>query len=187
MEHERRTRRRRKLRWNRSFVLLVSVALLVLCAIGSTAAFLIAKTDNVANTFEYANVSCEITETFNGTTKSDVKVKNTGNIPAFIRAKIVVSWKDSSGNVYGGSTPVENTNYEISYGSGWEKQGDYYYYNTAVAADGTTNPLIVSCTQKGEAPAEGYALAVDILADAIQSEPISAAQQAWGWPTSSGN
>lgn len=42
-----------------------------------------------------------------------MKVKNTGNTDAFIRAQIVVTWKDANGNV-SATKPVEDTDYTMT-------------------------------------------------------------------------
>ena len=57
-------RRKSRVRMNRATVLLMAILMLIGVVAGSTAAYLIDKTDRVANTFEYAKVSCEITENF---------------------------------------------------------------------------------------------------------------------------
>ena len=110
--------------------------------------------------------------------KSDVKIQNTGDIPAYIRARIVVTWKDANGKV--SAVPVKNTDYTIAFNeTDWTQQGDYWYCKTAVDAGGETPVLITKCEKKGNAPKD-YDLSVEILADAIQSEPASAVTEAWG-------
>lgn len=168
----------------RSLVLVVSLLALVLVVAGGTLAWLTAR-DSVSNSFTPAHVSCAVDETFENGTKSNVTIKNTSDVPAYIRAYIVVTWKDAQGNVYG-QLPVAGTDYTITYGynTGWEKVGGYYYYTSPVAAkgstDNTTGTLIESCTEvKGKAPA-GCNLSVEIIAEAIQSLPARAVQDAWG-------
>ena len=164
-------------RWKRSGILLAAVIVLLAGAVGGTWAFLVAQSEPVQNNFTYAHVSCTIKEKFDGTTKSDVKIQNTGDIPAYIRARIVVTWKDASGNV--SAVPVKDSDYTMTMGTGWTKGTDgYWYCNTAVAAGGETPVLITKCEKKGTAPKD-YDLSVEILADAIQSEPASAVTDAW--------
>lgn len=166
-------------RWKRSGILLAAVIVLLAGAVGGTWAFLVAQSEPVENNFTYAHVSCTIEETFENGEKSDVQIKNTGDIPAYIRARIVVTWKDESGNV--SAVPVKDTDYTMTMGTGWTKgTGDYWYCNTAVPVDGKTPALITECKKTAEANApEGYNLSVEILADAIQSEPASAVTEAW--------
>ena len=170
----------------RSLVLVVSLLALLLAVAGGTLAWLTAQ-DSVSNTFTPAHVTCNVEESFNGTAKSDVKIKNTSDIPVYIRASIIVTWKDPSGNVYG-QLPVADTDYTIGYGTGWTRQGDYWYCNSEVAVGANTPELISSCTEvAGKAPKENYRLSVEIIAEAIQSQPDRAVQQAWGVTISGGN
>ena len=168
-------------------VALVALLVLLCCTVAGTLAYLVDKTPEVKNTFEPAKVTTAVDEKFDGTTKSEVKIKNTGNIPAYIRAAVIINWADANGNVYGGGTPVASTeevtgDYTISYNTdgSWKQIGDYWYYTEPVAADSLTEKaLIESCTPvAGKAP-EGYNLQVTILADGIQSEPLTAIQEAW--------
>lgn len=168
----------------RSLVLVVSVLALVLAVAGGTLAWLSANTTPVTNTFTPAHVTCEVVEEkFDGTTKENVQIKNTSNIDAYIRAYVVVTWKNAQGNVYG-KLPELGKDYTIEYatGTGWDEGSDgYYYYTSPVAAnDGLTGVLITKCEPvNGQAPAD-YDLSVEIIAEAIQSQPDSAVQQAWG-------
>lgn len=169
----------------KALLLAVSVALVLTAAIGGTIAYIVTKTDSVTNTFEPAKVPIKVDEEFNGTAKSDVKIQNTGNISAFIRAKIVVTWKDTNGNV-SAIKPVEGTDkdYTISYGGDWKKVEDFYYYKEAVESNYSTTDLISECKKVGNAP-EGYNLSVEIIAESIQSEPASVVETVWGYTPSS--
>ena len=165
--------------WKRSGILLAAVIVLLAGAVGGTWAFLVAQSEPVQNDFTYAHVRCTIDEKFENGVKSDVKIQNTGDIPAYIRARIVVTWKDASGNV--SAVPVKDSDYTMTMGTGWTKGTDgYWYCNTAVAAGGETPVLITKCEKKGTAPKD-YDLSVEILADAIQSEPAGAVTEAWGY------
>ena len=168
----------------RSLVLVVSVLVLLLAVAGGTLAWLTAQ-DSVNNTFTPAHVTCDVVEEFKDGIKSDVKIKNTSDIPAYIRAYIVVTWKDADDaddNVYG-KLPVEGTDYTMTMSSGtaWKKGSDgYYYYTSPVAADDTTGVLISSCTEKTEKAPAGYRLSVEIIAEAIQSVPTTTVGDVWG-------
>ena len=168
----------------KTLLLAVSIVLILTAAIGGTVAYLVAKTDTVTNTFEYARVPITVRETFDGASKTDVKIHNEGNIPAYIRAKVVVTWKDATGNVR--ATKPSGTNYDLKINqSDWTEQDGFYYCNKAVAAGQDTPVLIESCTMLGDAP-EGYTLSVEIIAESIQAEPAKAVTSAWG-VTPSGN
>ena len=161
-------------------VALVALLVLLCCTVAGTLAYLVDKSGPVTNTFEPAYVTTAVDEKFDGTTKSEVKIKNTGNIDAYIRAAVIINWADANGNV--SATPVKDGDYVIKYDSSntWKKIGDYWYYTKPVAADSLTEKaLIESCTPvAGKAP-EGYNLQVTILADGIQSEPLTAIKEAW--------
>lgn len=169
----------------RSLVLVVSVLVLLLAVAGGTLAWLTAQ-DSVTNTFSPAHVTCTVEESFNGTEKSNVQIKNTSDIPAYIRAYIVVTWKDADDaddNVYG-ELPVEGTDYtmEIPTNTDWVQGSDgYYYYTRPVAVGDTTGTLISECklTEKVVKPV-GYDLSVEIIAEAIQSVPTTTVVGVWG-------
>lgn len=165
-------RKNRRLRWNRQFVLLVSIIALLAGIVGSSLAYLLTQTDPVQNTFQPSKVTCEIKETFNGSEKKNVQVKNTGDTDAYIRAALVFTWVDSQGNI--APVAVGSGDYTLHLGSDWELGSDgYYYYNKSVAPSAFTTNLIESCAPvTGKAPT-GYTLCVDVIADAIQSKGLS--------------
>lgn len=157
-------------------VLLIVSALLVL-AVGTTAtlAYLADKTDDLTNTFTPSAVTCQVNEQFNGAAKSNVTIKNTGDIAAYIRVAVVANWVDANGNVIASATP------SFSSTSDWQKIGDYYYYTKVVPAGQETSRLIDSITAANvSGKPDGCKLKVDILAEAIQSEPAQAVIDAWG-------
>ncbi len=96
----------------------LALALLILAAlsIGGTIAYLFTQSGPKENTFTPSNVACEVKENLSGATKSNVQIKNTGNTDAYIRAMIIVTWKDEDGNVYG-KQPVPGTDYSITLNS----------------------------------------------------------------------
>ena len=180
-------------RVKRAAVLLTAIALLLAAAVGGTVAFLAASTGEVVNTFTPTDIKTEIKEDFNNTVKKDVYLTNTGNIPAYIRAKVVITWQDDNGNVHS-DTPDVGEHYTIVWGdTGWDQGSDgFWYYEqpvqplpegvnsaTAVAPNGVTSHLIESCTSLFKDP-EGYNLHVEILTQAIQATPTSVVEQAWG-------
>lgn len=177
-------RKVKRLRWNRSFVVLASVLVLIIGLVGTTLAWLSTDTTPITNTFTTSTVTTTIEEGESGETKNNVKVTNTGNANAYIRAMVVVTWqKDdtNSSEVYA-TAPVEGTDYTLIWTKdGWVKHTDgYYYYTSAVAPNASTGILLTSCKPvEGKTP-EGYHLVVEILSDAIQAKPDSAVTDAWG-------
>ena len=156
----------------------IAAAVVVVLAV-PTLAFLLSRTDPVVNSFQPSKVTCEINETFENGVKTDVSVKNTGNTTAYIRASIVVSWVDESGNI-SAVPPSEGTDYSmiLDLDNGWVQGGDgYYYYTKAVEPSNNTGVLIKECKQLKDK--SGYKLSVNCIASAIQSLPASAVGEAW--------
>lgn len=178
--------KRKKLR------LFLLAGLVALLGAGGTVAYLAATPDPVENTFTPGKVSCEVIETFTGTgTKSNVKIKNTGNIDAYVRADVVFNWVDKDRKVYSKATPVKDTGYTISYNTTnnvWKQSGGYWYCTSPVASGDETPVLITSCTETN--PPTGYHLQVTILAEAIQAKGTDgtdpAVTNAWDVPVVDG-
>ena len=168
---------RHGIRMNRTAVLLIAIILLISTAVGSTVAFLATKTEPVENAFEYANVSCEVTEACD-TDSSIVQVRNTGNISAYIRAAVVANWIDVDGNI-AASVP-EGYSYDLTCSSGSWAQGKdgFFYYLLPVAPGASTEGNLLTCTVTCPETPE-YTLSVEVLAEAIQSTPASAVNEAW--------
>lgn len=180
-------KRKPNIRLNRTAVLIMAVLLLLGSAVGSTVAFLIDKTAPVENSFEYAKVSCEVTENFTNNKKDNVQVKNTGTTDAYIRATYVVNWVDEQGNI--AAAVPESYSYSVTEnpGNSWKKGSDgYFYYTSPVAPSASTEGSLLTCTVKYPNNPE-YTLSVEILAEAIQSTPDNAVQEAWGVSISQGS
>ena len=182
-----RTRRTRRVRANKPAALFLAVLLLLGVVVGSTIAYLIADTTPVENSFTYAKVSCQVTESFDKTTKSNVQIKNTGTTEAYIRATYVVNWVDTQGNIVA-SVP-EGYSYSLTENPNgkWTKgNGGYFYYLSPVAPGASTPGSLLTCTVMYPENPE-YTLSVEILATAVQSAPAKAVQEAWGVTAPAGN
>lgn len=174
---------KRVLKTNRKApVALVAILVLLCCAVAGTVAYLVTSTGPVTNTFTPAHVSTEVKEEFDGTTKSNVRIKNTGDIDAYIRVAVIVNWADENGNVYGGAVPKEGKDYsELKLKTSWVKGSDgYYYYTNPVAPEAFTTAMFEPITQQQDCADTNYKLQVTILADGIQSVPADAVKEAWG-------
>lgn len=159
---------------NKAAVLLISMILLIGIAVGTTIAFLVARAE-LQSTFEYAKVSCEVTGA-----RDNVQVKNTGDTPAFIRAAYVVTWRDGNGNVVVSIPSGYSYTLTENLGNYWSKGTDgYFYYSLPVSPQSSTEESPLNCTVTYPENSE-YTLSVEVLAEAIQSEPAEAVQQAWG-------
>ena len=172
--------------WTKKNILFVSLVLIFAIGLGVTTAWLSGNDGPTNYVFEGAFVDCAVEEQFDGTTKSNVCIENTGNVDAYIRATYTVSWvKDGTGvnnvvPVVYHTAPQEGTDYAITYGSGWSMSTDgYVYYNSAVSPEEFTTNVINSLTDKGTAPA-GYHLQVTVLPEAVQAEGANAFGATWG-------
>ena len=165
------------------------IAVLFLCIIAGTVggvyAYLTAKTDPISNEFVPAKVSCLVEEDFAEGVKSNVKVRNTGNIDAYMRAVVVATFVSEDGKVLA-TAPKESVDYFIQWGDdGWIKGQDGYWYHTKpVKPEETTVPLIESAYELSVP--DGYRLHLQILATGVQSDPTIAVQEAWGVSVNNG-
>ena len=154
----------------KAITLIVAAALLIALAVGGTVAYLQADTTPVTNTFIPGEVSCEVVRTDSADAISSAAVKNTGNVPAFIRVSVTGNAVNAEGYLTG--------NADLSAylaGSGWTKGSDgFYYYGTAVEPGASTGGIFT-----GPVPLDG--ILVTVLAEAIQADGMGAtsAQQAF--------
>lgn len=172
--------KKRRRRGRKPTLLMMALVIALGAFVGTTLAYLVTNTAAVANTFNPVKVSTDIDEPgWDGEVKNNVTVKNTGDISAYIRAAVVITWQDDAGNVHP-DTPAQGTDYTITWTrAGWAEKNGFYYYTSPVAPNQSTGVLLTGCTPiEGKAPA-GYHLSVEILSSAIQSEPKSVVTEAW--------
>ncbi|MBQ2887839.1 MAG: hypothetical protein IJE29_02810 [Firmicutes bacterium] len=171
---------------HKSIILLVSMALVFGIGIVGTLTYMADSTGDVANIFQPVSVPPEVIEEFDGDVKENVQIRNTGNIDAYIRAQIVANWVsvDDADNVigiYGGAVPVFGEDYSYIIGEKWTEGSDgYYYYNSSVAANDSTDSLLTEGKVLNTAAVpNGCRLSIEILAQTIQARPDEAVGQAW--------
>ena len=182
-------------------VLLLSLAVLLIAGAGTVIAYIHMQTGTVTNSFTPTHVNVEVHEkSFQNNVKTDVSVQNVneqGSIPAYIRAKVIVTWKkDTSGQTGAGisfdtygQNPIKGTHYAMTlkeYDSTskdprWVEGNDgFYYYTAAVEPGETTDILIDEAKLLSDAGIpDGYYLSVEIVAEGIQSVPVSTVVDAW--------
>ena len=170
--------RRHKRRSKKTGMLFLSLLLVIGMVVGGTVAWLSTKSAPITNTFLPSHVSCSVTEEFNGTTKSNVNVINTGDIDAYIRVKLVSYRTNDAGQHIGGTAELP----AFDLGEGWVEHGGYYYYRLPVAPGGSpeTNLTESMTLTDSYTDADGGKQAIDVMAEAIQSVPEDAVQAAWG-------
>ena len=149
--------------------LTLALVLLVALAVGgASGAFGLLKdtTGSVTAAYTTPTVDCEVTETGTGA----YAVTNTGTTRALIRARIVMNWTDGTNVVYAPGEPFPVP----AVSAQWTLIDGCYYYNGVTEPGDSLNFFTVET--------EGFAheLQVVVLAEAIQSEPETAAADAWG-------
>jgi hypothetical protein len=149
------------------------MVLILLC--GTTFALMFRQTQPLNNQLEAAYVACTVEENFNGEIKTSIAVKNTGNIDAFLRLRLVSYWIDSSGKIV--SKPSEMPTVTVA--DGWVVGSDNTYYYSKPVAPGAQTPNLlkegITLVDEG-----GYLQVVEVFADAIQSKPAQAVTGSWG-------
>ena len=175
----------------RKRIIALLVGVILLAGTAGTLAWL-SVTGVLVNQFGIGSVTPSVQETLNGKVKSDVKAKNTGTAPAYIRAAVDIYWQDQDGARLWDEPkeePKGEADYEIAWSvadaSGansaynWVKASDgFYYWTSPVAPDGETGVLINRVTELKAT--EGRNLVVDISTQAVQAMPDEAVHDAWG-------
>ena len=168
----------------KKIIVVVLLSLLILCVTaGATLAYIVKRSESQENTFVPVFVKCEPISTQAGC----MAVSNCGDVAAYLRAAVVISWAavDEQGEatgVYHANAPVLGMDYTILYDTTetWKMGSDgFWYYSAPVNAGATTVDLVNAVVRLKEPPA-GYALSVQVVAEGIQTQPIGAIGYAWG-------
>ncbi len=162
--------------------LALCLLLTVVFTVGGTLAYLYTQSQQVTNTFQPAKVGNQVVETFDGTTKTNVTIKNSIDnstkdiVDAYIRATVVVTWR--KGNEV---KPAAASDYTLTFANdGWDLDttDGYYYYTGVVAPGEETGVLISEC--KPKVTKGDYKLHVEIISQSIQAQPSTVVAQEWG-------
>ena len=141
----------------RKRIIALLVGVILLAGTAGTLAWL-SVTGVLVNQFGIGSVTPSVQETLNGKVKSDVKAKNTGTAPAYIRAAVDIYWQDQDGARLW-DEPVAGTDYVIDWGSvskasasnraaSWVVASDgFYYWTSPVSPMDKTDVLIKSVTE----------------------------------------
>lgn len=160
-------------------VLAICIGLLVCLTIGGTVAWLVSSTSPVENTFIPGRVETEVTESFDGTTKTAVNAVNKGNIDAYIRIKLVTYRVNEQGQQIGGTAEIP----PFTLGEGWIAKDGYYYYTSPVAPGESPAQNLaerITLTSYTDAnDADGGKQVIEVMAEAIQSLPASTVADTW--------
>ena len=173
---------------------MIAAALALVTAIGGTMAWLTTHSDGLTNTFTPAMISGEVKETFEDPfdTKRNVYIKNTSDVPVYVRVALVPTWVMQENDKYvpvaepveDADVTIDNENWKnfVPKNSDWIKGGDgYYYYTKPLAAkdsDGDmTSNLFNAATSVTK---DGYHMNLQVLLQMIQAAPDNAVESAWG-------
>ena len=148
----------------------IVIAVIALVLIIGTVVVVAALRDTagiVTETFDNADVTCEVND--------DYTVTNTSDIPALIRVRVIVN-KTENDEIIPGDTP------DYSVGSDWTQEGDYLYYNgflTEKDGDSDTSTAAITITPDDDTQ-------VILLAEAIQAAS-DASSEGWDMTFSDGS
>lgn len=177
------TAARKKTTVKRGFPVLIACIILSVASFGGTLAYILTNTESLENSFEPAQVSCEVLEDpFNGVNKNNVRVQNTGNTSVYIRVKLLPYYYDRTDD-----TIIAKDAWEPSFTSetDWVKGADgFYYYTSPVAPGASTTALIPSLTLEQDDVSLARQV-LEIIASCIQAEPDAAVLAAWTNPNGS--
>lgn len=175
----------------RKRIIALLVGVILLAGTAGTLAWL-SVAGVLVNQFGIGSVTPSVQETLNGKVKSDVKAKNTGTAPAYIRAAVDIYWQDQDGARLWDEPkeePKGEADYEIAWSvadaSGansaynWVKASDGFYYWTSPVAPGAETGVLINRVTELKAT-EGRNLVVDISTQAVQATPDEAVRDAWG-------
>lgn len=172
------TNKRKHKKLRKPVKLVISLLLLVCVSVGGTVAYLTSN-GSVTNQFTVANVNTEVDEDFDGTIKKNVTAKNTGDVSAFIRIKLVTYRVNNDGNHIGGSASIP----KFTPGAGWFKSGDCYYYSNPVQPNEKPGSDLIDdngIILVSYSDADGGKQVIEVIAEAIQASPTDAVKEAWG-------
>ncbi len=181
----------------RKRIIALLAGVILLAGTAGTLAWL-SVTGVLVNQFGIGSVTPSVQETLNGKVKSDVKAKNTGTAPAYIRAAVDIYWQDQDGARLWDEPkeePKGEADYEIAWSvadaSGansaynWVKASDGFYYWTSPVAPGAETGVLINRVTELKAT-EGRNLVVDISTQAVQATPDEAVHDAWGCSVKNG-
>ena len=171
------------------FLIAFCVCILACAAVSGSLAWLTSTPGPVVNEFIPGEVTIQVDETFDDehTTKQNVSIKNTGNVPAYIRVALVPAWVDDEGNIAAKPASLEQLDNDCNiawgedgngYEADWFIGADGFYYCKTFINPGKSTPILIkSCTvNDGE---HEYDFELQVIASAVQSLPTSTVETVW--------
>lgn len=142
------------------------------------------------NRFIPAEVSCAVREKLDnnevtgvaavGSEKSDIRVENTGNVKEFIRLRLVSYYVDANGDIVG---TVSSQYPTLSLKNGWIAGANHTYYYPFPTDPGGMTEILCEPFPLGQTQLENGSTVyqvIEVIAEAVQAEPISAVREVWG-------
>lgn len=152
----------------RATAFLALIIVLAVIAVGTTLAYVIARTTSIRN--EFTPPVVDVTIDINNNT-----VKNTGDIDVYARVAIVATWVDSEGNILSVSPKIE-----IAPNTDWIIGSDgFLYYIKPIAPSAELSPIKSVALADGETVPSGYTLRAEVFASVIQATPADAVSSVW--------
>ncbi|MGM9940902.1 MAG: hypothetical protein ACI32N_02785 [Bulleidia sp.] len=186
------TKRNRHRKLRKPVKVILSFVLILTITVGGTLAYLSTRTDDVVNTFTPSHVDCTVVEVFENNIKSSIRVQNTSDIDAFIRVKLISYRVNEAGEQIGGTAPITGLNPGLNLSNDWFEKDGFYYHKAPVAADDNNSDTFADMTkdllENGSEieltgsynDPDGGKQVIEVMAEAIQSKPNTAVEQAWG-------
>ena len=170
---------------------ILSLVLVALIGVGATSAYLMASSGSVKNTFATGTVQTDIVEVLEG--EKTVTVKNTGDLPVYVRARIVVGGANTDQVEYTYSAPAATALAEsdkvyvvLANPSDWQQASgrndatDWYYYTKDSLKTGEeTSALMLRVLIGGKANVDTAHFEVTVTQESvvIGNDPLTTADQ----------
>jgi len=156
---------------------LILILLLLGSTVGGVSAYLSASSNDLKNEFQ-VDEPPKITVTGNSITVEDP------GYAVYLRAAVMVNWKNTSNGNLLAEVPTEGTDYNLSLGTNWFLHTDGFYYYKGVINNGISETIPITLTTISSK--DGYALTIQIAAQTVQAVGTTdtgdkdAVEDAWG-------
>ena len=155
---------------------ILSLLLVALIGVGATGAYLVASSGTVKNTFASGEVKTKINEVLED--GKQVSVENTGDLPVYVRARIVVGGanQDNVFYVHENELPADLANSEnvyvvLSDSTKWAQntvgKNEWYYYTEYLPSKAETELLMSKVYIGGNAKVDEAHFTVTITQEAV--------------------
>ena len=161
---------------------IIGSVILLIAVCGAVFSYMFHMTDDKINQFTPAVVDCEVQEKTDlpMTEKNGIKVKNTGNIDAYLRLRFVSYWVrvNEAGDSEIVSKPSELPGFTIA--EGWLAGKDNtYYFKYPVSPGQLTGDLLAAGAVIPLKEEDGYQQVIEVFSEAIQSNPVLSVEESW--------